>query len=129
MSAGAVMPLGSSQSYSSAVELLGQQIAGSCGCFAQGTSALGHPKRSLLKAASGGARRQLTLLKGLDMPVVVVPFFELTGSQDDDQQQQQQQQQLGSDVSCQAGNSNALRYVQAVLKEHAAYPVSSTIGM
>jgi hypothetical protein len=120
------MTFGSTQSYSSAVGLLGQQLAGSCGCYAQGTSALGHPKRSLLKAASGGAKRQLTLLKGLGMPVVVVPFFELTGSLDEEQQQQQQQQ-LTSTVRSQAGNSNALQYVQAVLKDHAAYSVSSTI--
>lgn len=117
MSAGVVMPVGSSQSYSRAVECLGQQLADGCGCHAQGTSALGHPKRSLLKAASGGAKRQLTLLKGKDMHVVVVPFFELAESEGDEQQQQ------SSCISGQAGNSNALRYVQAVLKEHHANSV------
>jgi hypothetical protein len=90
--AGAVLPLGSS--YSSAVDALGQQLSDSCGCFRQGTSALGHPKRALLKAASGGAKRQLTLLKGLGVRVAVVPFYELMLQ------------------GC------AREYVQAVLREH-----------
>lgn len=85
-----MLPVGGS--YSSAVEALGQQLSDSCGCFSQGTSALGHPTRTLLKAASGGAKRQLTLLKGLGVRVAVVPFHELQ--------------------SC------ALEYVQAVLREH-----------
>lgn len=82
-SAGVVLPLNAAGwSYADAVQLLGQQLAAECGCFKQGTSALGHPKKSLLKAASGGAKRQLTLLKGLGIPLVVVPFYELADAVD-----------------------------------------------
>lgn len=92
---GAMLPLGGT-SYSSAVEALGRQLSDSCGCFSStGTSALGHAKRSLLTRATGAAKRQLTLLKGLQgVRVAVVPFHELLQEQ-----------------SC------ALEYVQAVLRE------------
>lgn len=87
-------------SYESAVNALAQQLAASCGSFAEGNSALGHPRRSLLRVASGGAKRQLTLLRGLGMPLVAVPFYELVDKQEEE------------------APGLVLKYVQAVLKEH-----------
>lgn len=100
------------------MQSLGQQLADSCGCFSQGTSALGHPKRALLKTASSGAKRQLTLLKGLGTSLVVVPFYELGA--DAGRDVQQLSQGTRSDVGAE-GSSVALQYVRAVWQEHAGF--------
>ncbi|WIA21730.1 hypothetical protein OEZ85_000895 [Tetradesmus obliquus] len=67
----------SSGSHEAAVNQLAQQLSRSSGCFLQGTSALGHAKRSLMAFATGSAKRQLALLKGAGWRVAVVPFHEL----------------------------------------------------
>lgn len=85
------------------MDALCEQLAAACGCFNEGTSALGHPKRSLLKYATSGAKRQLTLLKELGVAVVVVPFHELVHSRCASEHH----------ASC-----AALEYVQALLYEH-----------
>jgi hypothetical protein len=84
---------------SESVESLGEELAARCGCFADGSSALGHAKRGLLKAATNGAKRHLSLLKGIGGPLVVVPFFELSGG--------------GG-----GGGAVAQAYVRACLAEH-----------
>jgi hypothetical protein len=113
---------GGSSSCEAAVDQLVQQLSSSsCGCFAHGSSQLGHPKRSLMAYATGSAKRQLALLKGAGWRVAVVPFHELHPVS----VQQQQQQEAGQagdteskrDVSsCDA--SACKQYVAAVLKEH-----------
>jgi hypothetical protein len=108
----------SSSSSQEAVDQLVQQLSSSCGCFAQGSSQLGHPKRSLMAYATGSAKRQLALLKGAGWRVAVVPFHELHPVS----VQQQEAGQAGDaesrrDVSsCDA--SACKQYVVAVLKEH-----------
>jgi len=122
-----VLPLSAAGwSYADAVQLLGQQLAAECGCFKQGTSALGRPKKSLLRAASGGAKRQLTLLKGLGVPLVVIPFYELadavdrasSGGMADQQELSLRELQLLEHKHRHSGRSIpdlVVQYVQAVL--------------
>lgn len=123
--AGAVLPVlvDAGCTFESAADMLGQQLADKCGCMRYGTSALGHPKRSLLKEASGGAKRQLTLLKCIGMPLIVVPFFELLGTQ----AAAAAAPTTSSGRVCgtttdgpdDGGDKDrALQYVQAVLREH-----------
>jgi hypothetical protein len=116
------MTFSSKQSYTDAVDALGERLAAMCGSFRDGTSALGHPKRSLLKEASGGAKRQLSFLKVLGHSVVAVPFYELAAARG-----VLKQQQLGSNSCCstpqpgrqhEGGNSWCLRYVSELVKEH-----------
>jgi hypothetical protein len=114
----------SSSSYEAAVDQLVQQLSSSCGCLAQGSSQLGHPKRSLMAYATGSAKRQLALLKGAGWRVAVVPFHELHPVSVWQQQQQQQQQQaaqarVASDAeSWHDDASTCKQYVAAMLKEH-----------
>lgn len=112
------MTVSRNQSYNDAVGALGEHLAAMCGSFRDGTSALGHPKRSLLKTASGGAKRQLTLLKFFGHSVVAVPFYELAAAKGTFEQQQ-----LSCCVSTpgqqhEGGESWHLRYVSELVKEH-----------
>lgn len=102
----------SATSYEVALEALALFLKARCGSFQSGTSALGHPKKTLLKAATGAAQRQLTLLKTLSMPLVVVPFYELMEESSGDTSEATQQQQGRPAVDC------LLEFVEAVLKEH-----------
>jgi hypothetical protein len=116
-----------SSNYEAAVEQLAQQLGSSCGCFLQGSSALGHAKRSLMAYATGSGKRHLALLKSAGWRVAVVPFHELHVLRKSQQAPAALQNltgvadaaQHGSTGGCvdSRGGNSLLQYVAAVLRE------------